>query len=658
MRIPRQQRQTMGIRSRTSINTDSSAGSAALSAVVGMVEKYQKEEAQDKYMKAKNMRLEKINDWHQKNIDRKGEDAFGITKEYQQYADKITGEIAKETGLDGDTLKAFNDFSKSKYESERFGLINREHSNKIEVRKNNYITGRKNIYEQARLNPASYAGNMRDLQEHITHGVKQGTISESEAEAVLLEEQNKMRNYTSQEWYKKDRHEFMKNAPLMGLGEGELAEWEKKYNRDNQAEKRRIKNENSELAAQLLANVSGMEAIASDKGDTSLLDQTADKLESIGYSQKAQSIRKKSKHYADSYETLKDYDGMTLYEQKQKISKYNIGDNPENADSKLKIRNTVQSIIKKREQAFNADPVGYVQNRVVGTDEVSRTRSAIQLQLREMTGRDVAYSEIEGTPFDNKIKIYADKERSFIKQSWKAASSDLERLEILNKVEAKGEFAPKAYKELGFSSVTSLYKHLGDDEDRKMFAASLDKKIKAPPGYEVRDEKDAIASNEFIDTINQVAFLSGRPELSEYSQGLQNMYKNIARTTGSTDNADKYFKENFSTINEDNIKAIVPKRYERDDLEDVLEQQKLKVFESMKSDNEIDNISIERMIEDQTVWVNTPSGFGLMNKTTGKLIDVEESFLDYDELLTAKDSIVVNNEENPMDDPMYYAGVR
>ena len=596
-----------------------SSFSGALDIVDQHLDQRAEKEAQD----ARNLLIQKKNDLAQKFSSAEGEAALGATQkglsEYAALEQEITSKLGKraKTKLGDFTTRLGEDF--------RMGLISHEkkeeHKSKVSTYENGITLSREMIRKDAK----SWKNAVEHMGQTFEMGLKAGLIKPEEAETKRTELTNQFRTEIGKSYYTQDKHDFMKNIDQFGFGKPEIEAYKAKYQNDLAAEEREKKSLFSEEAKLLYGKRDDMLAQATANGDTSHLSENAVKLEKMGFKDWANTLREDASLYEKVISFNDENKNKPLGEILQAARSLSVPEGLDGSSVELKSIQAIQKETLKSAKIFDTDPAEYVSKWAQGgtMEEIASSRLSLQ--------------ESQGLFPSKGFQFLTASEKKNFKGAWEAGDMKQKTDLVLNSFRY-GKHTPKILDEVGVNSSLSIAPMLSDEKDIELLVAGISTKPEILDDTMKADYAAAAKGSDFYNTLLKVqAKFPTNPDLPQKIKDIENAMTGIGARMVDPQAGAKFFDEKIKTLDADDKLVYFPQTVDEDEVEDALNKKKDEIVNRFKTGDSSRDLSAKWAIRD-AVWVNTSSGFALVDNRSGAYLPGSE--MDMLELDTIRKDLV------------------
>ncbi len=383
---------------------------------------------------------------------------------------------------------------------------------------------------------------------------------------------------------------------------------------------REKKSRETALKHDILANLSGMEAIAQEHGDVTELRNAAAQLKEVGDNKWARKVNKKADIYERSYKDLVKIHNLTISEAKDYARNLSVSKDAKEADTELKVKTVIQSAMERRIKEYEKDPV-----KVVGMFAIGKTGEQVvesRMKLQEQQGHNIK-GGFKALTLDEAKQ-----------NSMKFQESDSRgKVALIREIDQEyGQHSNQVLRESGISPTVILSKYLPEGTAQETFVMSATTNKVEVTGDIKRSEVQArVRDSEFSKMLNEVrSIMPDNKKVAEQIEDLQRTMVNYGLNTGNESAGVEVLTNSLTVISDDDKKIFFPKDLDEDDIEFDLnlkkEEFKKLVQEDLK-DGTLDDFDgeLSQFIEndishliDDAVWVNSRQGFVLINNQLRK----------------------------------------
>lgn len=607
MRVPTKDGVSVGLNSSAQISTAMTSMATDLaSSAMGLVQKYQSEKDSSDLQEAQNKRIKAVNDWKGEAFQKEGEAALGLTKSYIDKSKEIDDGIT--ANLSPRARKEYDNWSFRTGENDRMSVMLHEQKSDQQVKTARFNNGLTLSEDMVRKDARSYQDAAFHLESTLQNGLSSGIIKPEEFESKKIEIENKFRGEVGKSYYTQNKHEFMKKINDFGFGESEKARWNEKYKDDLAAEAREKKTLYAEEARLIMDQRKDFSAQAVDKSDTSHYFENAKKLNDMGYKDWARDLEREGKLYDRTIKFNDQYKGAPLSEKFKAAKDLQVSNEVAGSGIDFQSRQTIQKETFKQVQAFNKDPAEFVSKIAQGSNFEEIGSSRISLQ------------KSQGIVPEKGFNILTGAENSNYKQAFEAGD-ERQKAELVMELGKYGKHAPKVIQELGVSkslAFAPMFKNKRDIE--LLVSGATSKPTNLDSNIKTSDYEEAAQDSKLFQMMAKVQTdFPTDSGLGEHLKDLKNTMVNISMKKMDPNAGSKFFDDNFEVEEDSDKKIYFSKEYDSDDVIKTLDTKKQQILDSFKTNNKQYDTQAKWAIRDYS-WVNSPSGFVLADKKTGRIV--------------------------------------
>jgi hypothetical protein len=581
-----------------------------VSGVLGIVGKWKDQTDKTRVQEAINTATKKMNDWKTQNLTRTGKDAEGLTEDYLKFSQELEGELS--SNLSNNAREMFNNWSFQATESDKMSVISHQHKQSQMVKTAAFEEGLTIAQETIRTDARQWPKAMEHMSNTLELGRQSGVIREEEFETKKIELTNRMRGELGKSYYTQDKHEFMKNIDQFGFGKPEIEAYKDKYQKDLAADERERKALYSEEAKMIMGQRDDMRAQAVANSDVSHFFNGAEKLEKMGYKEAAGTLREEGQMYSKVVEFQAEHRNKPLKEVVDAAKALEVSPDLDGSSIELKSRQAIQAEVQKRAKLFSADPAEFVKTWAVG--ETGEQIAASRLSLQESQGLYPSKG----------YQILTNEEKTGLKGVWE--SGDVKRKTGLVLEQFKyGKHTPKVLDEIGVNSALSLAPHFANNEkDVEMLVAGVAHRAEILDENQKSTYASANKGSNFYQHLVRVQEeLPTNGILPEKIKDIDKAMTGISAANVDPNAGPKFFDERFETLDSGDKLVYFPKTVDEDEIETALDRKKSELLTSIKTQDSKQGLSTKWAMRDAK-WINTTSGFALVDTKTGGMIPNSE----------------------------------
>lgn len=598
---------------------------ANFSGVADVVDSYLEKEASAKTLEKTVERERKINEWKQKNFERTGAKAEGLTEEFDSFVKQLDSDIVSSTGKR--TKEKYQPYATRANEQERAGVMAFQHQQALGVRKNAFEDSRSFADETIRQDAKSWQKAKEIRERGYELALASGVLSQEEFERTKTEDDNRFRQELGKNYYTQDKHDFMKNIGQMGFGKPEIAAYKQRYENDLAAEERERKSLFSEEAKLLMSRKDDMKAQALANADTSHFFDSAQKLEKMGYKEWATELREEGNLYKNVVDFNLQNKSKPLKEIVSAAQSLKVGDKLEGSSVEMRSRDAIQGEVKKQLKTFDMDPAQYVAGWAQGET------------MEEIADSRISLQQSQGLFPSKGFQVTTNQERTQFKNAWEAGNSK-QKTDLVLESFKYGKHTPQVLDEAGVNSALTLAPILAFDvttgvnkRDVELLVSGVSSKPEILEDETKAAYTEAAKSSEFYNTLLEAQKrFPTNPDLPRRISDIQNAMTGIGARMVDPGAGAKFFDDRMNSVTSSDKVVYFPKSIDSDELEESLDKKKEEVLKKFQTGDKKNDMSAKWAIRDAT-WVNTSNGFVLADPRSGAyLTGSEVDMLDLDPL--------------------------
>lgn len=567
------------------------------------VDKYKQQKDSADFQEAVTQAEKRKLEWKSSNFQRKGREAEGLTEDYLKFSEEIMPDLTEK--MSGQARKKFADWHNRETEQDKFRVIGYQKEQDDFVKKNALTEGLTLTSELIRQDPkGNWAKAYQDAETHLSLGLESGAIRPEEFEKVKTEQINSLRGELGKNYYAQDKHDFVRNIDKFGFGKPEKAAYMDRYQRDLRADEREKKVMFQEEKNLIMGQVPDMEVQAKANSDTSFFKEKAEKLKAMGYPEHANSLIEKAATYDQVIGFNEETKSMPLIEKYRAASELKVGPDLDQSSIQYKSMMTIQREVDNDLKQYRADPAEYVSKQVQGSTPAQIASSRISLQ------------KTQGVMPDKGYQVLPLKEQKQNKAVWDTATVE-GKVTLVKDMFKYGEHTGKAMVESGLNRSLQLVQHFpADDKGIELLVAGVSEKPVTLDGSNAADYSSANKNSAFHQMNTEIqAMFPVNESFPQTTQDIDKAMTGISARMVDPKAGGKFFDERLTILNEGDKKVHAPKKFDEDDLSDVLDYRKRQITGTLG-----DNYKARSSMR-ETVWINSPTGFVLMSTKTGLPID-------------------------------------
>lgn len=391
--------------------------------------------------------------------------------------------------------------------------------------------------------------------------------------------------------------------------------------------KEREKKQKNRLERDLIMEkMGGMQTVAEEHGDTTALKESASKLMDLGFDKEARRLMKMAKLYDKSYPTLEKVKTVPIKEAITMVQEMAVGKDPETAEQESAVRKVATQALQKKINQYRKDPVEVIRTQAIGATPEERVSSRLKLQ------------EEQGITLENGYRALSNAEALELKGRFEQGSTE-DKVQLVQEIEQSyGKHKGMVLKEMGVPQGALLAQYFPEGKSQELVLSAATSSDPEILNNDKRSDYSSQALNsDFVTLLNDVQEMMPQDaNFNRAAESIKNTMVNAAIMTGDPSKARTLFDENFSVVNDSNIKAFIPKDFDEDDVENHLEKKRNQLVQEMtKGQDPFKQREISQLIK-QAVWVNSGDGFVLLDTISGKAFDSYTGLSEVEELTATK----------------------
>lgn len=586
------------------------------STTMGLVTKWNEEKDKSQVQEAINTAARRTNDWKTQNMSRTGKDAEGLTKEFLKFNKGLEDEVGSSLSRNGKS--SFSQWNLQNAESDRIGVMMHQKNQSDFVKQAAFNDGLSVAQETIRADAKSWPKAFSHLNDTLDLGKQSGIIKEEEFDKKKVDLNNSLRGELGKSYYAQDKHDFMKNINGFGFGKPEIEAYKSKYDNDLAAEAREKKTLFKEDANLIYSKRDDMKVQAIQNGDTSHFVDASKRLRSMGFEAQAAQLDEDAGTYNKVISFNEQHKNKPLMEIIQSSKNLSVGTELDGSSMEFKANQAIQLETRKQAKIFDADPAEYVSKVAQGDNMEDIISSRMSLQ------KDQGLYPTKG------YKALTSQEQSSFKGAWEAGDTK-QRTDMVLKSFDYGKHTPKVLDEIGVNSALSLAPMIGFDavngvnkRDVEMLVSGVSSKAEILEDAQKSDYTASAKESEIYKTLVKVQQkFPTNPDLPQRMKDIETAMVGISARKVNSEGGREFFDGKIESVSSNDKEIYFPKSLDSDEVETALDNKKDGIIAKFKTGDRMKDAQIKWALRDAT-WVNTSSGFVLMDSRSGASVEGSE----------------------------------